>query len=287
MERGIVVSADSTCDINGDLEEKYSPATSALHINLEGKEYSDGVDLDPDYILKVYKEKKILPKTSSTSEAEYIDHFEKIFSQGAREIIHISLSSKLSSSYQNATNAAIKLGNIYTVDSHNLSLGSGMLVIEAHEKIKETEDSAKQIAEKITYLREKCDISFVLSTLDFMSTGGRCPGVVALGANFLNIKPSIKVNSHQGKMSIAKMYRGKLESVLPKYIYDRLNGRKIANSRVFIVHSGLDKDLLDKCVETVKQLTNNTVEKIIVSRAGCTITCHCGPKTLGVAFLRE
>ncbi|MDR0404704.1 MAG: DegV family protein [Oscillospiraceae bacterium] len=292
MGQNIAISADSTCDINEGFRKKYKIAVSALHVNLDGKDYSDGIDIDPDHILRVYGEKKILPKTSSISEEEYADHFRGIFSQGADEIIHISLSSKISSTYQNAKNASIKLGNVYTVDSHNLSLGSGILAMEAHKKIsKFPVKTAQQIAEELTILREKCDVSFVLSTLDFMASGGRCPGLIALGANILNIKPCIKVNSKEGKMSVGKMYRGKLETVLPKYIADRLSLKEgfkgIANSRVFVVHSGVDKELLDISVEAVRKSTKDCIKEIVVSRAGCTITCHCGLNTVGIVFLWE
>ncbi len=143
----IILSADSTCDLDDRLKERYEVHCQPLHINLGDKQYEDGVNISPDDIYETYERQRILPKTSAPNPKEYIDYFKKWTDQG-HEVVHISLGSGISSSYQNACIAAEELGNVYPIDSGNLSTGMGLLVIEAAERIVKGMP-AEQISEEI------------------------------------------------------------------------------------------------------------------------------------------
>ncbi len=279
----VIISADSTCDLGDELREKWNIQYFPYHINLEGKDYLDNVTITPDDLYSAYRERKALPKTSAINVDEYINHFKKFTDEGF-EVVHINLGSGLSSSCQNACIAAEEFDGVYVVDSKNLSTGTGLLVLKACEMAKDGAD-AKSIAEKLRSLTSYSHASFVINTLEFLRAGGRCSALAAFGANLLGIKPSINVdNNDGGKMNVGKKYRGKYDKVLLSYVADTLAKHPdYDDSIVFITHSGTDQAY----IESVKQYLqeNTTFKEIHVTKASCTISCHCGPDTLGILFM--
>ncbi|MCJ7840834.1 DegV family protein [Lederbergia sp. NSJ-179] len=278
----IILSADSTCDLDDRLKERYEVYCQPLHINLGGKQYEDGVNITPDDIYDTYQKQRILPKTSAPNPKEYIDYFKKWTDQGY-EVIHISLGSGLSSSYQNACIAAEELGNVYPIDSGNLSTGMGLLVIEAAERIAKG-IPATQIYEEVNQLKSKVHASFVIDNLTYLHEGGRCSAIAALSANLLNIKPCIEVDHTSGNMNVGKKYRGSLPKTLKRYTMDKLNERSdLKLDRIFITHSGTAPENIDIVRKIIEEVAD--FKEIFVTRAGCTISSHCGPNTLGVLFM--
>ncbi|HHX93854.1 MAG TPA: DegV family protein [Tenericutes bacterium] len=276
----IILSADSSCDLSKELIEKYEVNVFPAHINLKDKGYRDGVDITPDMIYETFYNEGVLPKTSAANPYEYIEYFKKWADEGY-EVIHFNLGSALSSLYQNAHLAALELGNVYAIDSANLSTGSGMLVIEAAERIKKGMP-IEQIIEEINNLKGKIQTSFIIDTLTFLKEGGRCSALAAFSANLLNIKPCILVDNTDGKMTVGKKYRGNLKKVLIQYTKEVLSRDDIDLRRIFITHSGTSDEIINTVKETVQEMHN--FEEILVTRAGCTISSHCGPNTLGLIF---
>lgn len=277
----IILSADSTCDLNAELKDRYDVNYFPLHINLNGKDYQDNVDITPEQVYQEYYDNKVLPKTSAVNVQEYMDHFRPWVEQGF-EVIHINLGHALSSSYQNCCLAAQELGHVHVVDSCNLSTGTGLTVIAAGKMIKEGID-AETIAEKLRAGVHKRHASFVLDTLTFLHAGGRCSAVAALGANMLKLKPSIQVDNHDGSMSVGKKYRGSLDKVLAKYTRDQLSKYSDINTDLlFITHSGIPQEYIDLVRKTAEDMV--PFKEIHVTKASCTISCHCGPNTLGILF---
>jgi DegV family protein with EDD domain len=278
----IILSADSTCDLDDILRERYEVNLSPLHINLGTEQYKDGIDITPDNIYDTYKEYRILPKTAAPNPQEYINYFKKWTDEGY-EVIHLSLGSGLSSSYQNCCIAAQELGNIYPIDSCNLSTGMGLLVIEAAQRIAKGMEAAK-IYEEVNELKSKVHASFIIDNLTYLYEGGRCSALAAMGANLLNIKPCIEVDNSCGKMKVGKKYRGTLKKVLKNYTIDKLNNNNYINpDRIFLTHSGTTSENIDLVKRTIEE--NFDFKEILVTRAGCTISSHCGPNTVGILFM--
>ena len=146
---------------------------------------------------------------------------------------------------------------------------------------------AEQIYQEVSALATHSHASFILDTLEFMHAGGRCSAVTALGANLLRLKPCIEVNNLRGgAMNVGKKYRGNLEKVLPQYTRDKLADRAdLVLDRVFITHSGISEKYIDLVRNTIQEVAD--FREICVTRASCTISCHCGPNTLGVLFLTK
>lgn len=282
MAKHVVIGSDSTSDLNLELIERYQVKTVPLTVYLGEGAYKDGVDIDPERIYLHYEQHKQLPKTASPNIADFQAFFEKHTADGS-EIVFFTISAEMSSTYNNARLAALEFEGVHVVDTRNLSTGGGLLVVAAGEMAKEGK-SAAEIAETCRALVDRVDASFIVDNLEFLHKGGRCSAVAAFGANLLQLKPCITVNG--GKMGVSKKYRGKFKAVLEKYVTERIgDGSEIDTSRVFVTHAGCDADIYEGCVAQIKAM--GLFDEIHVTRAGCTISSHCGRNTLGVLFVRK
>lgn len=277
----IAITADSTCDLSAELMERYGILPAPLTVEMGGELYKDMVDISPDDIYKNVDGGGNLPRTSAVNADEYRQLFLSCLETNDA-VIHINLSSEMSTCYQNAIIAAEGL-KVYPVDSRNLSTASGHLAIIAREMADEGMNS-EEIARAITDMTDKVDASFIPSRLDYLHKGGRCSSVAMLGANLLRIRPCIEVSS--GVMGMGKKYRGSFVRCLENYVKDRLgDGSGISKKRIFITHSGVPEEQ----IEAVRAAINGicAFDEILETRAGCTISSHCGPSTLGILFVRE
>ena len=282
MSKPVVITADSTCDLSEELKARYGIRVIPLTIQLGEDSYLDGVDFCAADIYDRYRADGTLPKTAAPGIQQFTDFFTEILNTGA-EIVHLDISSELSGSFNNACIAASELSGVYTVDSRSLCTGMGLLAIEGAE-CAERGMCAADIAQHLGDLIDKVDTSFVLDTLEFMWKGGRCSGVTALGANLLHLKPALEMRD--GRLSVYKKYRGNIQSVYRQYVRERLASADVRPSHVFVTDSG---EVPQEIIEELNDMVRTAVPGAEVhnSKAGCTVTSHCGPKTLGVLFLRK
>ncbi len=278
----IKITCDSTCDLTAELYEKYNIGVMPLEINLGGQFYRDSIDITAEKIYAYVDETGNLPKTAAVPTAKYREFFEQYTNDGYT-VIHINISSHFSSCYQNAANAAAELGSAYAVDSLNLSTGSGLLVLAACEMASEGVE-AEEIVARLNELRTKTDASFVLQTLEYLKKGGRCSSLAALGAAVLRLCPEIEV--FEGAMRPKRKYRGKMTKTITDYVKGRIEGRDdIDLRRAFVTHSGVDAEIVAEVKELVASL--QPFEEILETKAGCTVSSHCGPNTIGVLFFTK
>lgn len=282
MASDIIITSDSTTDLSKELCERYKITVMPLCITLGDKLYTDGVDITPDDIYAHHDRTGELPKTTATNVGDCLDFFSQFTSQG-KTVIHFTISSEMSSTYNNACMAAEELGNIYIIDTKNLSTGGGLLVITAAELLNQGLP-AEEIVEKTRETVARVDASFVIDNLEYLYKGGRCSAVAMLGANLLKLKPCIQVKN--GKMDVAKKYRGRYADVLKQYVVDKIGDYSdIDLDRVFVTHAGCDPQLVNEIVELVKKTA--PFKEVFLTRAGCTVSSHCGANTLGVLFIRK
>jgi len=278
----IKITCDSTCDLSRELYERYYISVIPMCVTLGDRLCRDGVDIQPKELFSYVEETGKLPSTSAISVGEYEDFF-RPFVEDGYEVVHINLSAELSSSHQNARLAAQEVGNVHIVDSRSLSTGSGHLVILAAELASAGYDGA-YIAKALDEMKEHLDVSFVLQTLDYLHKGGRCSGLARFGANMLKLRPEIVMEN--GTLHVGKMYRGSMEKSVLDYVRGRLENTADVNyDRIFVTHSGVPREIVDKVIALVKEL--RPFEEVIETVAGSTISCHCGPNCLGVLFFRK
>ena len=278
----IKILSDSTCDLSVDQLEKHNISLAKLTVIKNDEQFIDGVTITPADIFAHVAAGGDLCSTSAYSVGQYEDLFRQ-YADDYDGIIHINISSNFSSCYQNACLAAEEFPNVRVIDSRNLSTGQGHVVLEACRLAEECDD-LDEIAEKLNAFAPRVEASFVLDQLKYMVKGGRCSSAAALGANLLNLKPCIEVRD--GKMSVVKKYRGSYAKCLAAYVKDRLADREdIVRNELFLTYTPVPAD----CLETVKDAINQygNFETVYETTAGCTVSCHCGPGTLGVLFVRK
>lgn len=281
MANKIIIASDSTCDLSPELIQRYDVRILPLGVALGEKQYTDGVDIDPDFIYAHYEKTGQLPKTSAINLADFEDFFNRLTADGS-SVIFFTISSEMSSTWHNAHLASENCQRAYVVDGRNLSTGGGLLVIAAAEMAAEGK-TPDQIVAECNRLAPCVDASFIIDSLEFLYKGGRCSALAAFGANMLSLKPCIVVKD--AKMGVGKKYRGKFGAVLPKYVADRLgDASDVIKGHIFVTHAGCEPAIVESCVEAVKAIAPEA--EIHVTRAGCTISSHCGRNTLGVLFIR-
>ncbi len=282
MSKKVLIACDSTADLSPELYEKYNIKVLPLGVNLGDKSYLDGVDINPDMIYAHYEKCGELPKTAAANVADFADFFQKYTGEGYA-IVMFTISQTMSSTFNNGRMAAEDFEDVYVVDSKNLSTGGGLLVLAAADMAAQGMEAA-EIAAKCAELADRVDASFVVDDLEFLHKGGRCSALAAFGANLLQLKPCIMVRG--GNMGVGKKYRGKFAATLEKYIDDQIgDASDVELDRVFVTHAGCDMDVVDACVKQVKKLA--PFKEVLITRAGCTVSSHCGRNTLGVLFIRK
>mgnify|MGYP002618880476 CR=1 FL=1 len=276
------ITSDSTCDLSPEQLEQYNIRLLPLYVSMDGKTLRDGVDVKPDDIYAHVSAGGSLPQTAAVNLADYVRAFTEL-SKKNDFVIHVCISLDFSCCYQNASLAAAEYPNVYIVDSRNLSTGHGLVVLEAERCAREGMEP-QEIVSYLQVLTEQVDASFILSRLEYMKKGGRCSSVAVLGANLLRLRPAIEVTD--GKMHVCKKYRGTFEACVKAYIADRLQGKEDLNlRRVFITHSGVPDEIIALAKSCIAKY--QTFDEVCVTRAGCTVSSHCGPGTIGILFIRK
>ena len=278
----IKILSDSTCDLSPELVAAHDITLVPLVVNKDGNSYRDGVDIVPADIFAHVAAGGALCSTSALNMGDYEDIFKRYVSD-YDGVVHINIGSGFSCCYQNACLAAEEFSNVVVIDSRNLSTGQGLVVLKAAELAK-TCESLEDLKAQLDEFTTKVEASFLLDQLGYMVKGGRCSSVAALGANLLNLKPCIEVKD--GKMSVVKKYRGNFNKSILNYVKDRLADREdLDYGTVFVTHTPVADDTVDSVIEAVKQY--GEFENLYHTNAGCTVSCHCGPGTLGVLFVRK
>lgn len=277
----IKITADSTCDLSTQILEVMNITLVPLLVLIGEEVFYDGADITPADVFRHVEEGKTC-KTAAVNTYEYECFFDEL-SPKYEAVIHICIGSGFSSCYQNAALAAESFKNIYVIDSQNLSSGSGHIVYEAACMAK-AGASVEDICHSLSELIPRVDASFVIDRMDYLYKGGRCSGLEMLGAKILNIKPCIEVTN--GKMTVGKKYKGSFDHCLEQYTRDRLYVKQnIDYSRVFITHPMCSAQTIERVKDTILRYAH--FDEIIETPAGCTVSSHCGPNTLGILFKRK
>ncbi len=279
----VKIFSDSTCDLSKELLDRYEIGIIPLFVRLGDVEFLDGVNITPEALYKWSDEHNDTPKTAAPS----IEDVAKIFNPDSTdEYIVFTISSSMSACFNNVRLAAESLeieDRVHIIDSANLSTGIGLLVIRAAELAKEGK-TASEIADEIESLKDKVRASFVIDTLVYLHRGGRCSGLAALFGTALKLHPRIAVSG--GAMHPEKKYRGNSHKYVMDYVKDMESDLKNARKdRVFITHSGCDKEIVDSVRDYLTGLDH--FDEILETRAGSVISSHCGPGTLGVLFISD
>ena len=276
----IAISVESTADFSKELIEKYEIKIIPYHIVLDGTDFIDG-EKPIEEVFEYTDKYKVLPKTTAINTFEYEEYFNNLKKE-YDAIVHITLSGEITSASANAINVAKEMENVYVIDSKSLSTGIALLAIYARE-LANSGMEPKEIARRVEERRDKLQVSFVLERLDYLYKGGRCNSLQLFGANLLKLRPRIVMK--KGKMSSDKKYRGKMDAVVEKYCESVIEDFNTPDlSRVFITYTTATEEMLESARKVCKRVGFN---EILETRAGCTISSHCGAHTLGILYFND
>jgi len=278
----IKILSDSTCDLSAELLEKNHITLVPLTVVKGEEQFKDGVTITPEDIFAHVAAGGALCSTAAVSIGEYEDFF-AAHAKDYDGVIHINIGSGFSACHQNACLAAQEFDNVRCIDSMNLSTGQGLVVLKACRLAEEGLD-LDQIVDILKEYVHKVESSFLVDKLDYLVKGGRCSSAAALGANLLNLKPCIEVRD--GKMTVVKKYRGNYAKCLATYVRERLSGREdLDPENLFVTKTVVSEECEAAVMAALEE--GNAFANTYKTTAGCTVSCHCGPGTLGILFARK
>lgn len=278
----IQIITDSMTDVPKALVEKYNIITLPLTIHFGDAEYRDGVDLSYEEFYNKLSEVKELPKTSQIPPQIFKETFEKFLAEG-KEVICINGSSRASGTHQSAMIAKQDLESdfIEVVDTLGLSIGAGLLVIEAAKMAEEGFDR-KAIVDRLIGYQEKVEHIFTVDTLEFLKKGGRINPMKALIGGMLNVKPILTVK--EGLVEPLDKVRGSKKVIHKMVELAKEKGGDFSNKTIAIAHAN-SLDSLKQLREAIEVDLNP--KEIIETDIGCTIGTHAGPGTLALFYFKE
>lgn len=281
MEK-IKITTDSASDLN-ELFKTHDIGEFPLYVMLGSKQYMDDVDIEPKMIFDYYEKNKDLPKTAARSIEDFYDYF-KSFTDDGYSVIHIAISSNISSTYEYAQVAAKRLENVNVIDGKALSSATGLLALAAAD-LRDAGKSAKEICEIIEKRKQKLQASFMINTLEFLYKGGRCSGLAAFFGKAFSIRPALQLID--GNIKVSRKFLGSFEKNILKYVDFTFSRYDCPDkTRIFITHTYADENV----VQSVRQKLLDygfAPDSIIETIAGSTITSHCGKSTLGILYIND
>ncbi len=279
----IKISTESTSDLSAELIQAHDLSIMPATIIKDGHTYQDGVNIFPRDIFSHVEATGTLCTTSALNVGEYHEYFASLAPQH-ETVVHICIGSGFSSGYQNACIAAQEFPNLHVIDSQNISTGQGLITLAACKMAKDCTD-LNAMCDALREMTERVEASFILERLEYMVKGGRCSSLMALGANLMQLKPCIEVID--GKLQSGKKYRGPYAKCTAAYIRERLKGRAdLDMGSLFLTYTVVSEESLAAAKQAIAEFGSG-FSQVYVTQAGCSVSCHCGPGTLGVLFVRK
>ncbi|MFC5453010.1 DegV family protein [Paenibacillus aestuarii] len=279
----IQIFTDSTCDLSEELKQAFQIEVVPLYVVFESESYQDGTTIQPKRLFELVTQTGKLPKTAAPSPADFEQAFAPYVEAGD-DVVYIGLSTELSSTVQNAKVAASQFadGRVTVIDSRNLSTGIGLLVLKAAQAVQEGK-SVDQIAELVEAHAAKIEVEFIIDTLEYLHKGGRCSSVQAFLGSLLKIRPVVKVIN--GAMMLTDKVRGKRDKALAQLLNNALAyADNMDEDFLFVTHAVAS----DEAAYLKKEIEQRAkVKRVVITEAGCVISSHCGPQTVGIVFAKK
>ena len=280
----VIIIADSTVDLTPELIKKHNIVTVPLIVRFDEEIYYDNETITPDELYEKVKIKGELPKTAAVAPQTFIDLFKPYIDQGC-DILFSGIGAKMSSTIQNAIIASNEFpeGRIFVLDSGNLSTGTGLLILKMC-KYRDEGKSAKEIFDLVSPLATKVSAQFAVDTLEYLHKGGRCSGASKIFGTIFHIHPIIKLVD--GGMIVYKKPRGAYKAALNELVNEMKGDYpNVDLDHIFVTHSGMDQNLINYLYEEVSKVVGQ--DHVYITRAGCVISSHCGPGTIGVLYIKK
>jgi DegV family protein with EDD domain len=281
------ITADSSCDLPSHTISKYNIDITPIYVSIDGGTtfLKDGLEIDVDEFYKKLEDKDFFPKTSLAPVQDYLEVFEKYLKDGI-DVLHLSISSKLSGSHQSAVNASQILKekysdrNIVVIDTENVTVGQGLVVQEAC-RLREMNFSILDTQTIINKIKKDIKIAFTVGSIEYLIRGGRIGKASGFAGNLLNIRPVLAFVDAE-ITSIAKVRGSKklLQEIINTFEKDI--DYKNNNYKVRAVKSSEKTDYN----ELIKMLKDKNIEvETEIMKAGALVVSHVGASAFGVGYM--
>ncbi len=282
MERKIIITAESVCDIPKSELERLGVQTLPLHITIGENSYLDYTEIDANKLFELTRDRN----TKATTAAVAVHDFENLFRSYQDQnvdILHISAANTFSACCANAISAAEAFPFVHVFNSHQICAGQALAIYRAAD-LREQGKSVEEIIEDLTDYVNRIQFNCVLDTVEYARKGGRVSATVALGIELLKVKPEIIFSG--GVAAIGKKYRGKFEKIVLTYIEDNLrNVKNLDLTRIILPNTLFDKEFLKRLRDIVASYYE--FGEIILSDLGSVVSCHAGPNAFGLAYVAQ
>lgn len=273
------IIVDSTSDLTPEIKKQVHIVPLTVHFGDE--EFIDGVTIDHKQFYEKLIETDVHPSTSQASPAAFEAEYEKAKDEGA---VVITVSSKLSGTYQSAVIAAEEYENIYVVDSTSVAIGASILV-ELAVRLANQGLEAKEIARQLEEEKRKIVLVALVDTLEYLKKGGRISKSVAAFGTMLNIKPVLAVED--GEIQVLGKARGsKMGNNMLVQQIDKAGGIDFTKP-VLLGYTGLSDAMLLKYINDSRYLWEGNLPEVRYTTIGSVIGTHVGPGAVAVAFFKK
>ena len=275
---GIRLIVDSTADLTPQVRERVVVVPLTVHFGEE--EFVDGIDLTGAEFYEKLAVSPVLPTTSQASPYAFSAAFGQAVADG-EEVIAITVSSRLSGTYQSAVIAAEDYpGSVHVVDSRNIALGCAILTEYALGLVEEGR-SAEEIVSLLEAARERIRLMAVVDTLEFLQRGGRLSKTAAIAGGLLSIKPVIALVD--GEIKVIAKGRGNKQANAMMNQQVRTAGIDTAMP-MMLGYTGTSSDLLEcYCSECGDLWPEGTPRSVVCGVVGT----HAGPGAVALAFFAK
>lgn len=275
------IIVDSTADVTHNIKSRLSVVP--LTVTFGDEEYIDGVTINHRQFYEKLIESDVVPTTSQATPSA----FEKVFSEvkeAGESAVVLTVSSKLSGTYQSAMIAAEGYDNIYVVDSQSVAIGSGILA-ELALQLADSGMDAKTIADALCKERENICVVALLDTLEYLKRGGRISKTVAFAGGLLSIKPVVSIKN--GEIKILGKARGSKQGNNLLVTEIEKAGGVDFGKPVLLGYTGLTDALLQKYIDDSKSLWSAGATELDYTPIGSVIGTHAGPGAIAAAFFKN
>lgn len=283
MKKPVCLSSESSFDLPLALRLELDIHVIPLTIILGEKEEEDGnIPARKIYDYVEYSGK--LARTAAINSYAYEAYFDSLLEE-YEAVIHISLSSRLSATCQNAILALQNpkyAGKVTVIDSRSVSSAIGLLAVRCATLAK-VGKSVPEILKAYESFKSDVHVTFFVEKLEYLAKGGRCSKLALFGANLLKLHPQIVVKD--GALVPGEKYRGPLSKVVKEYLTSvEEEAPNFDPSLAIIAHTVMPEEVLFQVRDRLYERGFTRVE--IVEASGA-ISCHCGPHAFGVIYFKK
>ena len=278
----MILLAETGSDITPEIALALNIRLVPMHVSMGDVTLDDGTFPAED-IHAYYERTGKTPTTSGSTPYDFEKVLEEIFTEEPNaQVLYLAYSAVTTCSYHSCELALEEkpyAANVRLVDTKQVSVGQGAVVIAAAKWIREhPEATLEEAAAKATEIALQTKMCFIPKNLDYLRAGGRCSNAVALVGNLLNLHPCIEIID--GRLIAGKKYRGAMTKLAPMLLREFTEKHNLSKEHLYFINT----PNMEEGIRTVLEAEAKALgyKEVTWMRTGCVITSHGGPGAFGI-----